>query len=145
MASRTGHTTRSPRATVDTIIELDDGRIVLIERRYAPHGWALPGGFIEYGESAATAARREAREETGLDADLVELFHVYSDPDRDPRFHTLSVVFIGRAHGEPRASNDAAAAAAFSAEEPPSPLCFDHGRILSDYLRYRRTGERPHP
>jgi 8-oxo-dGTP diphosphatase len=132
-----------PTPTADVIIEVPSGGIVLIERRYPPPGWALPGGFIEVGETAAQAAAREAREETGLDVTLLELFNVYSDPARDPRGHTLTVVFIGRAIGEPCGGDDAARAAAFSADALPVPLAFDHAQVLADYFAYRRTGMRP--
>jgi 8-oxo-dGTP diphosphatase len=121
------------------------GRIVLVERRFEPKGWALPGGFIEVGESAATAAVREAEEETGLVPTLLELFSVYSDPGRDPRRHTLTVVYLGVATGEPRGGDDAARAMLFTADALPSPLAFDHARILDDYFTYRRTGRRPPP
>jgi 8-oxo-dGTP diphosphatase len=133
-----------PRPTADVIIDVG-GRVVLVERRFEPKGWALPGGFIELGENAATAAVREAAEETGLVATLTELFHVYSDPDRDPRGHTLTVVYLGTATGEPRGGDDAARAVLFAPDALPSPLAFDHARILDDYLRYRRTGRRPAP
>jgi len=142
-------TQRNPVPTVDAIIEVGDGafppRIVLIRRRNPPVGWALPGGFIDAGETAAQAARREALEETGLEIELVELFHVYSDPARDPRQHTLSTVFLARARGEPRAGDDAAGAALFSRDALPSPIVFDHGLILADYFRYRDQGSRPPP
>ncbi len=133
---------RNPIPTVDTIIEIAGG-IVLIERRYPPAGWALPGGFVEYGETVAAAAIREAREETGLDVTLTQLFGVYSDPRRDPRRHTIAIVFIGVATGVPTAGDDAAAARVFQAQSLPAPLAFDHGRILDDYFTYKRTGEAP--
>jgi 8-oxo-dGTP diphosphatase len=132
-----------PAPTVDVIIEIGHGSIVLIERKAEPHGWALPGGFIDEGERAETAARREAREETGLDVELLELFNVYSDPRRDPRRHTISTVYIARGTGEPRGGDDAARAATFREEALPAPLAFDHAQILADYFRYRRTGTRP--
>jgi 8-oxo-dGTP diphosphatase len=127
---------------VDIIIEVADGRIVLIERKNPPHGWALPGGFVDYGESVEQAARREALEETGLQVDLAEQFHVYSAPDRDPRHHTLSVVFIATAEGEPRGQDDAARARAFDPDKLPDPLVFDHRRIIADYVAYKRSGIR---
>lgn len=134
---------KNPAPTVDTIIELDEG-IVLVRRRNPPEGWALPGGFVDYGESAERAARREAEEETGLKVRLTELFGVYSDPSRDPRQHTISTVFIARAAGTPRGGDDAAEARVFPLDALPSPLAFDHARILAEYRHYRRTGERPH-
>ena len=133
---------RNPVPTVDAIIEVSGG-IVLIRRLNPPPGWALPGGFIEYGETAAAAAVREAREETGLNVVLTELFHVYSDPARDPRSHTIAIVFIGTASGAPVGGDDAAEAAVFAAASLPSPLAFDHARILDDYFVYKRTGRRP--
>ncbi len=134
---------KNPLPTVDVVIELDGGRIVLIERKNEPHGWALPGGFVDAGETLAAAARREAREETGLDVELIELFHCYSDPRRDPRKHTISTVFIGRARGEPRGGDDAARAEGFREDDFPAPIVFDHPTILADYFAYRATGRRP--
>lgn len=134
-----------PSPTADVIVEIAGAGIVLIERRFPPPGWAIPGGFIEVGESAETAAVREVREETGLEVTLVELLGVYSDPARDPRRHTLTTVYIGRAVGTPRAGDDAANAGTFTEATLPTPLAFDHARILADYFRYRRTGERPRP
>jgi 8-oxo-dGTP diphosphatase len=135
-------TASHPVPTVDTIIEMTSG-IVLVRRRFAPAGWALPGGFVEYGERLEAAAVREAHEETGLDVELIELFHVYSDPSRDARGHTVGTVYIGKASGSPRAGDDAADAAIFNESSVPSPLAFDHGRIVADYFHYRRTGKRP--
>jgi ADP-ribose pyrophosphatase YjhB (NUDIX family) len=134
----------SPRPTVDVIIEIDGG-IVLVRRRHAPPGWAIPGGFIDCGERAEEAARREMREETSLDVTLGELFGVYSDPGRDSRGQTVSTVYIGHATGVPRAGDDAADIGVFGASNLPAPLAFDHARILTDYFHYRRTGERPRP
>jgi 8-oxo-dGTP diphosphatase len=130
---------KNPFPTVDIIIEIEreDGRpgIVLIERKFPPSGWALPGGFVEYGESLEMAAVREAKEETSLDIQLVEQFHTYSDPGRDPRFHTISTVFIATARGHPRAQDDARDIGIFTEEDRPRPLAFDHERILADYRR----------
>jgi 8-oxo-dGTP diphosphatase len=136
-------TARSPEPTVDTIIELDGGGIVLVKRKSPPPGWGLPGGFIDYGESAEDAAVREAREETSLQVQLVELFHVYSDPKRDPRKHTISTVFIAKASGTPKGGDDAAEARIFTESNLPAPLAFDHAKILQDYFTYKRTGKRP--
>jgi 8-oxo-dGTP diphosphatase len=136
---------RNPLPTVDAIIELPDGAIVLIERKNPPHGWALPGGFVDYGESVESAAVREAKEETCLDVRLLEQFHAYSDPGRDPRHHTISIVFIAAGDGVPCAADDAKSAGAFQESAIPSPLAFDHGRILRDYFHYRKTGQRPTP
>ena len=123
---------RNPTPTVDIIIEIK-GQIVLIERRNPPFGWALPGGFVDYGESFETAALREAEEETGLKVDNLRQFHTYSDPARDPRQHTASTVFTGEAKGSPKAGDDAARAELFTAENLP-PLAFDHAKILADYF-----------
>ncbi|PSP15895.1 MAG: NUDIX hydrolase [Cyanobacteria bacterium QS_8_64_29] len=137
---------RNPTPTVDTIIELLDRAhrpIVLVERRNPPQGWALPGGFIDRGESAEAAAWREAYEETGLRIELLGQLGVYSHPERDPRRHTLSVVFIATARGTPQAADDARRTQAFAPWELPARLCFDHDRILHHYWHYRHYGIRP--
>ncbi|WP_224369255.1 NUDIX domain-containing protein [Hyalangium versicolor] len=133
---------KNPTPTVDCIIELPGERIVLIRRANPPIGWALPGGFVDEGEPLHAAAVREAKEETGLTVELIEQFFTYSDPKRDPRKHTMSTVYIGRAQGEPQGADDAAEARAFPVNALPPDLCFDHGTILSDYLAYKRTGQR---
>jgi len=137
---------RNPVPTVDIIIELVDRPhrpILLIERQNTPYGWAIPGGFVDYGEAVETAAQREAQEETGLQVELIEQFHVYSDPNRDPRQHTMSVVFIATATGEPKAGDDAKGIGIFESWRIPANLCFDHDRIMQDYWRYRDYGIRP--
>jgi 8-oxo-dGTP diphosphatase len=139
-------TYRNPTPTVDIIIELIDRRdrpIILIERLNPPYGWALPGGFVDYGESLETAAIREAQEEVGLDVRLLEQFHVYSTPDRDPRQHTISIVFIATATGTPIAQDDAKSFGIYAPWEIPPALCFDHGQIVQDYLQYRHYHRRP--
>jgi 8-oxo-dGTP diphosphatase len=136
---------RSPLLTVDIIIEMASGGIVLIERKNPPHGWALPGGFVDYGESSESAAVREAKEETSLAVQLIEQFHAYSDPNRDARHHTVSIVFIATADGTPRGADDAKVARVFRENEIPSPLVFDHQRIVREYFYYKRTGRRPKP
>ena len=123
---------RNPFPTVDIIIRQDD-QIVLIERRNPPLGWALPGGFVDYGESLEAAAVREAQEETGLHLEDLQQFGAYSDPARDPRQHNISVVFTARGTAELKAGDDAAGAAWFPLADLPSPLCFDHAQILEDY------------
>jgi len=123
---------------VDIIIEMAAGRIVLIERRYPPLGWALPGGFVDEGESLEAAAVREAREETTLEVTLIGQLHTYSDPARDARLHTCSTVFVGRGTGTPRAEDDAKGICLVDPDGLPSPLCFDHARILADYRGWRR-------
>jgi ADP-ribose pyrophosphatase YjhB (NUDIX family) len=137
-------TPRNPAPTVDAIIELPHG-IVLIERGNPPLGWALPGGFVEYGESVEAAAVREAREETGLEVRLTQLLGVYSDPHRDPRSHTIAVVFVGVAQGVPVAGDDAAKAEIFTEATLPAPIAFDHAQILRDYFAFKRTGAVPKP
>lgn len=130
----------NPAPTVDIIIELKDHDyrpIVLIERKNEPLGWAIPGGFMDYGESVEETAIREAKEETCLDIELLDLLYVYSDPSRDARKHTLSVVFIAEAVGQPIPADDAKNLAIFPIEKIPSNLCFDHDLILQDYLNYR--------
>ncbi|QQE64600.1 NUDIX hydrolase [Leptolyngbya sp. BL0902] len=139
-------TYRNPAPTVDLIIELlhhPHRPIVLIERHNPPLGWALPGGFVDYGESVEAAARREALEETQLTVTLVEQLAVYSDPRRDPRQHTLSVVFLATATTDPIAGDDAKTAAIIQPWALPENLCFDHDRILRDYWQYRFYGHRP--
>ncbi|HYY25089.1 MAG TPA: NUDIX hydrolase [Candidatus Udaeobacter sp.] len=136
---------RNPLLTIDIIIELRSGEIVLIERKNPPHGWALPGGFVDYGERIETAAIREAKEETCLDVRLKEQFYTYSDPKRDPRHHTVSTVFIATADGTPCAADDAKTAGAFSEDQLPAPIVFDHSRILADYFHFKKTGQRPKP
>ncbi len=133
---------RNPKPTVDVVIVLPGDRVVLIERLNEPSGWALPGGFVDEGETLEAAAVREAREETGLAVELTEQFHAYSDPHRDPRRHTISTVFLGRAAGEPRGGDDAARAEAFRWTALPGPLAFDHAEILADVRRYLLTGAR---
>jgi 8-oxo-dGTP diphosphatase len=135
---------RNPLPTVDIIIEVLGG-IVLIQRRNPPLGWAIPGGFVDQGESLASAAVREALEETSLEVTLTEQFFCYSDPARDPRKHTLSTVFLATASAQPRAADDAAGVGVFTRETLPRPLVFDHPQILADYFHYRATGERPPP
>jgi ADP-ribose pyrophosphatase YjhB (NUDIX family) len=129
---------RNPVPTVDIIIEIqrEDGKegIVLIKRKYPPHGWAIPGGFVDYGESLEEAAVREAKEETSLNVQLNKQFHTYSDPDRDPRQHTISTVFIASAQGRPKAEDDAQEIGIFTKEEINFSLVFDHNKILADYF-----------
>lgn len=128
------HVYRNPFLTVDIIIRMGRGTVVLIERKNPPYGWAIPGGFVDYGESVETAARREAREETGLAVEELEQFRVYSEPNRDPRHHTVSVVFTAVAQGTPVAADDARRVKVFRVEELPENLAFDHARILTDYF-----------
>ena len=132
-----------PLVTVDIIIELDQSGIVLIDRKNPPHGWALPGGFVDYGESLEKAAMREAREETSLDVQLVEQFYTYSDPKRDPRHHTISTVFIARSSGTPIGRDDAKRARVFTEADLPADLAFDHTQIIREYITYKNTGKRP--
>ncbi|MGL5792980.1 MAG: NUDIX domain-containing protein [Waterburya sp.] len=137
---------RNPAPTVDIIIELIDrpGRpIVLIERQNEPYGWAIPGGFVDYGESIETAAVREAEEEVSLKVKLIEQFYVYSDPGRDSRQHTLAIAFIATATGEPIAADDAQNIGIFHQWDLPNNLCFDHDRILQDYWQYRNYHLKP--
>jgi len=133
---------RNPFPTVDIIIEIVDGGrtkgIVLIERKNPPPGWALPGGFVDYGETLEAAAVREAREETSLDVTLVGQLGAYSDPARDPRFHTISTVFLARATGLPKGADDARTAIVANPRDRARPLAFDHRRILDDYLASRK-------
>ena len=134
----------SPVPTVDIIIEIDSeakGKgIVLIFRKNEPRAWALPGGFVDYGESLEQAAVREAKEETDLDikSESMFQFHTYSDPQRDPRRHTISTIFVARATGRPRPGDDAERADVFTEENLPLSLAFDHGKILRDYFAARK-------
>ena len=135
---------RNPLLTVDIIVEVNGG-IVLIERKNIPHGWAIPGGFVDYGESIETAALREAKEEISLDVVLTDQFHTYSNPNRDPRHHTVSTVFIATANGTPRGADDAKVARLFREDDLPQPIVFDHKQILRDYFVFKKTGRRPQP
>ena len=124
---------RNPLPTVDVIIETAPGEVVLIRRRNPPHGWALPGGFVDYGERLEDAAVREAKEETGLDVTLGRQLHTYSDPARDARHHTITTVFVATAEGTPVGADDAAEARIFPVDALPEPMCFDHSDILEDW------------
>ena len=135
---------RNPLLTVDIIVEVNGG-IVLIERKNIPHGWAIPGGFVDYGESVESAALREAKEEISLDVVLTEQFYTYSSPNRDARHHTVSTVFIATANGEPRGADDAKVARLFHENDLPQPIVFDHAQILRDYFAFKKTGRRPRP
>lgn len=126
----------NPVPTVDVIIECGRG-IVLIKRKNPPPGWALPGGFVDYGESLEDAAVREAKEETGLDVELIRQFHTYSDPSRDQRRHTITTVYVGKARGTPQAGDDAKEAVVFGRDNLPEPIAFDHKKILDDYFMRR--------
>jgi 8-oxo-dGTP diphosphatase len=136
MIQEDGTIHRNPLLTVDIIIEINDA-IVLIERENPPFGWALPGGFVDYGESLETAAIREAKEETSLDIKLVRQFYAYSDPSRDPRHHTVTVVYIANAIGAPKAADDAKNTGLFTKGNIPKPIVFDHEKILCDYFYYK--------
>ena len=126
----------NPLVTVDIIIEISD-KIVLIKRANPPYGWALPGGFVDYGESLEASAIREAKEETTLEVTLQEQFHTYSNPDRDPRHHTVTTVFIGKGIGTLKPADDAKRAGVFSENDLPEPIVFDHRKIIGDYFRYK--------
>lgn len=126
---------RNPFPAVDVIIETESGGVVLVKRKNPPYGWAIPGGFVNYGETLEHAAIRESKEETCLDVELLYLLGAYSDPSRDPRFHTISIVFVARAKGEPKAADDAKEAGIFFKGSLPEPLAFDHEKILQDYFR----------
>ncbi|MBI3451123.1 MAG: NUDIX hydrolase [Acidobacteria bacterium] len=130
---------RQPRLAADCIIQIDGdpARIVLVRRRNPPHGWAIPGGFVDYGESVEAAAVREMKEETGLDVTLTRQLHIYSDPARDPRGHTVTVVFVGTARGAPAGGDDALEARVFTRSTLPADLVFDHPQVLEDYFTAR--------
>ena len=134
----------TPALTVDIIIQLTDQKnspIVLIERKYPPFGWALPGGFVDVGETVETAAVREAKEEVCLDVELIALLGCYSDPSRDDRGHTVSLVYVANAHGEPQAADDAKNLKIYPVQKLPSQLAFDHNEILQDYCEFLQTGK----
>jgi ADP-ribose pyrophosphatase YjhB (NUDIX family) len=125
-----------PSLTVDIIIEIGD-KVVLIKRKNPPPGWAIPGGFVDYGETLEQAATREAKEETSLDIVNLRQLHAYSKPGRDPRHHTVSVVFVAQGRGTPKAADDAQEIGLFVRQNLPDPLAFDHREILDDYFTQR--------
>jgi 8-oxo-dGTP diphosphatase len=134
---------KTPLLAVDIIIELRDQPnrpIILIERKNPPHGWSLPGGFVDVGETVEAAAVREAQEEISLQVELRALLGVYSDPQRDPRGHCVSAVFVASATGGPRANDDAKTVRVCDAERPGVSLVFDHAKILADYRAFRESG-----
>lgn len=133
---KTNSNPRNPIPTVDIIIEYKGG-IILIKRKNPPEGWALPGGFVDYGESLETAAFREAKEETGLNIKLIRQFHTYSDPKRDSRYHTITTVYIAKAKGIAIAGDDAEQIGAFKRGVFPEEIAFDHREILNDYFTGR--------
>jgi len=126
---------QNPIPTVDIIIEIESKGIVLIKRKNPPYGWAIPGGFVDYGESLEEAAVREAKEETNLDVKLVRQFHTYSDPKRDPRHHSISTVYIAKGKGKPKAKDDALKIGIFDESNLPDEIAFDHRLILKDYFK----------
>jgi ADP-ribose pyrophosphatase YjhB (NUDIX family) len=126
---------QNPVPTVDIIIEMESRGIVLIKRKNPPSGWAIPGGFVDYGESLEEAAVREAREETNLEVELSRQFHTYSDPNRDPRHHTITTVYIAKGNGKPEAKDDALELGIFTRSNLPEQMAFDHRTILEDYFR----------
>ena len=127
-------TYHNPFPTVDAIIHTAEG-IVLVERKNPPHGWALPGGFVDYGESLEQSIRREVKEETNLEVVETTQFRTYSDPNRDPRWHTISTVFLAKTKGVLKAGDDAKKAIVFSVHHLPEPIAFDHHTVITDYLR----------
>ena len=131
---------QNPLPTVDIIIEIESGGIVLIKRKNPPYGWALPGGFVDYGESLEEAAIREAKEETDLEVILEKQLHTYSDPRRDPRHHSISTVFIAKGKGRPRAKDDAIEIGLFHESNLPDEIAFDHRTILNDYFKEKMGG-----
>jgi ADP-ribose pyrophosphatase YjhB (NUDIX family) len=131
--NRVESTPRNPLLTVDAIIEMEEG-IILIKRKNSPFGWAIPGGFVDYGETLEDAVCREMKEETCLDINLIRQFHTYSDPKRDPRHHTVSTIFIAAASGTPEAADDAKDIGVFTRNNLPENIAFDHRQILEDYF-----------
>ena len=134
----------SPPVAADAIIEIGD-KVVLIERKNFPFGWAIPGGFVDFGETVEQAAVREALEETSLKVTVRALLGIYSRPGRDPRGQTITAVYVARSSGTPRAADDAKDVGLFDPLQPPTPLAFDHAEILADYVRFRERGELPAP
>lgn len=134
----------TPLLAADALIELVDRPerpIVLIERKNPPYGWAIPGGFVDIGETVESTAVREAREEVSLPVSLRGLLGIYSSPQRDPRGHTVTAIYIAHATGTPVAADDAKKVGVFTLDQLPAPLAFDHAMVLEDYRRYRETGE----
>ena len=134
----------TPLLAADILIELIDlpeHPFVLIERANPPYGWAVPGGFVDVGETVETAAVREAKEEVCLDVKLIALLGLYSNPERDPRNHTVTAVYVAQAHGMPVAADDAKHCAVFTFINLPDLLAFDHAMVLEDYRRYKETGQ----
>jgi ADP-ribose pyrophosphatase YjhB (NUDIX family) len=129
---------QNPIPTVDIIIEIESKGIVLIKRRNPPYGWAIPGGFVDYGESLAEAAVREAKEETNLDVELIKQFHTYSDPKRDPRHHSISTVYLAKGKGKLKAKDDAVGIGIFNESSLPDEVAFDHRSILKDYFNSKK-------
>ena len=133
---KTSSKQHNPLVTVDLIIKYNEG-LILIKRKNPPSGWALPGGFVDYGETLESAAKREAKEETGLDVELIRQFHAYSDPNRDPRHHTITIVFLAKADGKLKAGDDAKEIGIFTENTLPVKVAFDHREILMDYFSGR--------
>ncbi len=129
---------RNPIPTVDMIIKIESMGVVLIKRKNPPYGWAIPGGFVDYGESLEEAAMREAKEETNLDVKLVKQFHTYSDPKRDPRHHSISTVYIAKGKGILKAKDDAIEIGIFNETNLPDEIAFDHRSILRDYFKTKK-------
>jgi len=127
---------KNPLPTVDIIIEFNKG-ILLIKRKNPPIGWAMPGGFVNYGESLESAAKREAKEETGLNIMIIRQFHAYSAPERDPRFHTITTVYVAEGEGAAKAGDDAAEIGIYQKDNLPGDIVFDHKDILDDYFNGR--------
>jgi ADP-ribose pyrophosphatase YjhB (NUDIX family) len=129
---------KNPIPTVDIIINIGSKGVVLIRRKNPPYGWAIPGGFVDYGESLEKAAMREAKEETNLDVKLIKQFHTYSDPKRDPRHHSISTVYIARGKGRLKAKDDAIEIGIFNESNLPDEIAFDHHSILKDYFKSKK-------